>query len=341
MKLWTAVFLVLSCCTGFTDPRVVVALLALHDGVNCTQESPKGSQQLANLHSFLRELNAMNREISVKTDLIALDTCSRPEIAVKMTLRALVMVEQTGLKAPHFLGFLGPYDWASLKVVAPVTKVFGLTHVVPYSRGPQIENVLAVTSPDLKRTAQAAVTLFKKLQWAAVLLVNTGAESASGVVVLMDRLQKLVEINATVIVLMLESTEPEVYGLNLLTAAGAMVRRDMSAEEWSGALRSTTAFRRGTKIRFDMEVPSQVYLRLPGQKQLLQAGNVTSEKAFLLPDLQIPAVNVTSCLMPTSEREFYLMIGMMTGIGVGLLLCLFLGIYIVNYTFKAPSDSNS
>ena len=96
-----------------------------------------------------------------------------------MTLRALVMVEHTGLQAPNFLGFLGPYDWPSLEVVAPVTNVFGLTHVVPYNRGPQIDNVLPVVSQDNNKSVIAAIALINHLQWAAVLLVDTGDKVTS------------------------------------------------------------------------------------------------------------------------------------------------------------------
>ncbi|KAJ9583778.1 hypothetical protein L9F63_021868 [Diploptera punctata] len=211
--------------------RVVVALLALYSGTNCTTVSPAGTTQLANLRSFIRELNAVDRQVTAKTG-------------------------------------------------------------------------------------------------AAVLLIT-------------DVIGELPAVNTTLLVLELESTDTQVFGLNLLAAAGSIVRRNMTSEEWNGALRSTTAFRRGKRIYFGMEMPVFVYVRQPGDAKLRKVGNVTGEEVLLDADLHIAVTNSTSCQVVTSEHDMYLMVGMMTGVAVGLVTCLLCGLYLVHTAFKSSSDSNS
>ena len=94
-------------------------------------------------------------------------------------------------------------------------------------------------------------------------MLISGAKSAAGVIMITDKLVAVPEVNATLIVMVLESGDPEVYGLILLAAAGSMVRKNMTSQEWSGALRSTTAFRKGRRIEFGMDMPILLYLRLP------------------------------------------------------------------------------
>nr|CAD7432385.1 unnamed protein product [Timema monikensis] len=161
----------------------LVALVALHGGPNCTDTRLTGAQQVTAIKMAVETANKENTNVRIPIGVQFYDTCSNPEEAVKASLRALVVAEDTCLLPPAFLGFLGPDDLPSLVDVGRVSGVFNLTHVVPSLLGgstwSKVNNTFHVATVHPERTGQAVLSLLRHVGWSSVLVAHTGSEVTS------------------------------------------------------------------------------------------------------------------------------------------------------------------
>ncbi|XP_050436197.1 uncharacterized protein LOC126842975 isoform X2 [Adelges cooleyi] len=145
---------------------VLGALLPLHTGEDCSATQMKGIQQLAALEYGL---NAANSDLNgdVKISLQVLDTCSNANRAVKVTMKGLVSAEQTCLKSPLFLGYVGPDDQEILSNVQKITSLLNKTHVLPYKIDlkDRTSNVFFLGTDQTSKRANAINTMLRNLGW--------------------------------------------------------------------------------------------------------------------------------------------------------------------------------
>ncbi|XP_052127006.1 uncharacterized protein LOC127750177 [Frankliniella occidentalis] len=147
------------------------ALLPLHRGAGCGAASLRGAQLEAALRAALDRVNRDLRREGISISCRILDTCSRPDEAVKAAMRALVASDQTCLSPPLFLGLIGPEDPESLDAALKVTGVFETVHVVPWGEA-QGDGVLHVAKLDPEERAQSVMLLVRRLRWPSFLLVH-------------------------------------------------------------------------------------------------------------------------------------------------------------------------
>ncbi|XP_050536387.1 uncharacterized protein LOC126902809 [Daktulosphaira vitifoliae] len=158
-------------CTNHQNSKDIVilgALLPLNSGEDCLEIKLRGIQQLAALENGL---NAVNAELSnsgeVKINLQILDTCSNTNKAVKATMKGLVSAEQTCLKPPLFLGYIGPDDIEELVNVQRITSLLNKTHVLPYKIDfkDKSSNIFFVGMDQTSKRANAIYTMLRNLGW--------------------------------------------------------------------------------------------------------------------------------------------------------------------------------
>ncbi|VVC31521.1 Periplasmic binding protein-like I,Receptor, ligand binding region [Cinara cedri] len=151
------------------DSVVLSALLPLHSGEECSETQIRGIQQLAALEYGLSKINAdLNQYGDVKISLQILDTCSNLNKAVKVTMKGLVSAEQTCIKSPLFLGYVGPDDLELFINLRKITSLLNKTHVLPYKIDLSEEkpvNVFFIGTDQTGIRAKAIFTMMKNLGW--------------------------------------------------------------------------------------------------------------------------------------------------------------------------------
>ncbi|XP_025206748.1 uncharacterized protein LOC112602728 [Melanaphis sacchari] len=177
MIIWWFIFLLkglvaLPICTNQTsikDYAVLSALLPLHSGDDCSETQIRGLQQLAALEYGLSKVNAdLSKYGNLKINLQILDTCSNSNRAVKATMKGLVSVDdQTCIKSPLFLGYIGPDDLESFINVHKITFLLNKTHVLPYKIDLKEKpaNVFFIGADQTGIRAKAILTMLSNLGW--------------------------------------------------------------------------------------------------------------------------------------------------------------------------------
>ncbi|XP_022172162.1 uncharacterized protein LOC111034998 [Myzus persicae] len=176
MIIWWFVFLLnrvlaLPVCTNqpnIKDYAVLSALLPLHSGEDCSETQIRGIQQLAALEYGLSKVNAdLSQYGDLKISLQILDTCSNSNRAVKATMKGLVSAEQTCIKSPLFLGYVGPDDLESFINVHKITFLLNKTHVLPYKIDlkERPANVFFIGTEQTGIRAKAILTMLGNLGW--------------------------------------------------------------------------------------------------------------------------------------------------------------------------------
>ncbi|XP_067010885.2 uncharacterized protein [Anabrus simplex] len=164
-------------CVG--QEATAIALVALHEGPNCTLVSLRGIQQQAAILAAAKEADSTLSKDGMNFRVRVFDTCSDPREAVSATLRSLAALPHACLQPPLLLGFVGPEDGASLEGVQKVTRVFNLNHAVPFrlDSANQASNSkqgpLYVTSLNQEEQLQSVLQLVAKLHWKRVTLLYT------------------------------------------------------------------------------------------------------------------------------------------------------------------------
>uniref|UniRef100_A0A2S2NB83 Receptor ligand binding region domain-containing protein n=1 Tax=Schizaphis graminum TaxID=13262 RepID=A0A2S2NB83_SCHGA len=176
MIIWLFIFLLkgvvaLPICTNqpnIKDYAVLSALLPLHSGDDCSVTQIRGIQQLAALEYGLSKVNAdLSQYGDLKISLQILDTCSNSNRAVKATMKGLVSADQTCIKSPLFLGYVGPDDLESFIDVHKITFLLNKTHVLPYKIDLKEKpaNVFFIGTDQTGIRAKAILTMLSNLGW--------------------------------------------------------------------------------------------------------------------------------------------------------------------------------